>query len=68
MKHKWEKPTSEEIFPGCKGKKWICKVCGAVKHLANKRFAEPQYVRSHQIFDHYIECIDEAFEKTKTID
>lgn len=68
MKHKWEKQPDKKIHGTGWFKIWICKVCGCRKELHNSRFAEPNYIRSRMIYDHYIECIDEDFEKTKTID
>lgn len=68
MKHKWNVPVLGEIFPGMKGKTWICKVCGCKKILGNYKFAEPTYERSSQIYDHYVECFDMELENEKTID
>lgn len=67
MRHTWEKQPDEDQISGWM-KIWVCKVCGCKKILGNYKFAQPHYQRSNQMFDNYIECIDEKAEKLKTID
>lgn len=68
MTHKWTRQPDGEAWPGMSAKIWICNVCGCKKILANTRFADPQYVRSHQVYGRYIECVNMAIENLKTID
>lgn len=68
MKHKWEKLNDDYQIERGHFKRWKCKVCGCIKYLSYSKFAEPMYVRNGQIRSKYVECIDEEFEKTKTID
>lgn len=68
MRHKWERQPDYSMVGIGIFKIWICKICKCKKQLHNARFAEPTYTRSQMNYDHYIECIDEEFEKTKTID
>ena len=67
MKHKWDKQPDKQIHGIWYGVS-ICKVCGCEKSLGKYKFAERDYERNGQLYSHYIECIDEEFEKTKTID
>lgn len=67
MRHTWQKLPDVESF-GHRHFKWLCKVCGCEKLLGNYKFATPRYDRNGQLYDRYIECIDEEAEKLKTID
>lgn len=68
MNHKWQKQP-DKLYDGIGWFKIsICNVCGCRKELLNQRFAEPNYIRNKQIYDHYIECVDLELENSKTID
>lgn len=68
MNHKWEVQSGISKIGIGYFKIWICKVCKCKKELLNQRFAEADYIRNGQIYDHYIECIDYELENSKTID
>lgn len=68
MRHKWVKQSDIKHTGMPTHFVWLCCVCGCQKVVGNYRFATPHYERSGQVFDHYIECIDEKAEKLKTID
>lgn len=67
MKHKWQR-QSDQVVAGISHKIWLCSVCGCKKALGNYKFAEPDYNRNGQMYNHYVECIDYDLENSKTID
>lgn len=68
LKHKWTRIKDDYMPTVGIIKQWTCDVCGCLKTLGNYKFAEPDYIRSGQVYTHYIECIDMDKENLKTID